>query len=110
MHTLEEARKIAADYAGVVRSAFPVDKVVLFGSYVNGTPDEWSDIDVGVIMNGYHGDWLTTMSKLMRIRRDIDTDIEPHLLDETNDGTGFCEHVLKPAKLYIKNLLKGNFK
>jgi predicted nucleotidyltransferase len=104
----KDARKIVGEYTGVVLNAFPVDKVVLFGSYVNGIPNEWSDIDVGVVMNGYDGDWLTTMSSLMRIRRDIDTDIEPHLLDEKNDPSGFCEHVLKTGEIIYEKPSERN--
>ena len=29
-------------------------KVILFGSYANGTPNEHSDIDVMVILDNYH--------------------------------------------------------
>jgi len=27
----------------------PVERVILFGSYASGNPDEWSDIDIAVI-------------------------------------------------------------
>ena len=45
-----ESRALAAvevlSRFGVVRAAY------LFGSHVEGTPDEWSDIDVAVFMEG----------------------------------------------------------
>jgi predicted nucleotidyltransferase len=103
----KDARQIVNEYAGAVVNAYPVDKIVLFGSYINGTPNEWSDIDVGIVINGFSGDWLSTMSRLMRIRRDIDTDIEPHLLDENNDRSGFCEHVLKTGEIIYEKPSKG---
>lgn len=30
-----------------------VEKVVLFGSYVNGKPNRWSDVDIAVISNDF---------------------------------------------------------
>lgn len=30
-----------------------VEKVVLFGSYVNGKPNQWSDVDIAVISNDF---------------------------------------------------------
>ncbi|MDR0904344.1 MAG: nucleotidyltransferase domain-containing protein [Ruminococcus sp.] len=99
MFSKNEVRQIVSDYAGAVKDVFPVDKVVLFGSYVNGTPNEWSDIDVAVIINNFTGDWYGDAVQLVRLRRNISTDIEPHLLDEINDGTGFCEHVLKTGEI-----------
>ncbi|MBI4498803.1 MAG: nucleotidyltransferase domain-containing protein [Chloroflexi bacterium] len=32
-----------------------VEALILFGSYVNGTPDEWSDFDVAVISPDFEG-------------------------------------------------------
>jgi len=73
--------------------------IVLFGSYVNGNPHENSDIDVGVVFNGFAGDWRQTSSKLWRLRREVSFDIEPHLLDSMNDKSGFVKHVIKTGQI-----------
>jgi len=93
------AREIATRYAEEVKQVLSPDAVILFGSYVDGTPHEWSDIDVAVLINGFQGDWLETASMLCSLTRRVSIDIEPHLLDETCDKSGFVEHVLKTGEV-----------
>ena len=86
-------------YVEVVTKEFSPSAVVLFGSYVNGTPHKDSDIDVGVVFNGVTGDWRQTAAKLWRLRRGVSFDIEPHLLDTTQDKSGFAKHVIKTGQI-----------
>ncbi|MCL2217344.1 MAG: nucleotidyltransferase domain-containing protein [Defluviitaleaceae bacterium] len=95
----ETVRKIATSYADEVKKALNPKEVILFGSYVNGTPHEWSDIDIAVVFNGFEGDWLKTASQLVRLRRNISIDIEPHLMDEQHDRSGFLEHIKKTGEI-----------
>jgi predicted nucleotidyltransferase len=88
------AYEIAKQYAESVYEIIPESQVVLFGSYVNGQPNDMSDIDIAVIVNGFDGDWLETSRRLMKLRRPFNADIEPHLLDRENDESGFCQHVI----------------
>jgi hypothetical protein len=54
-------------------------------------------------MHDYQGDWLKTYSMLFKLKRDeFFIDIEPHLLDETCDKSGFVEHVLKTGEYIYK--------
>lgn len=41
-------RSISA-FVVLLSKAIRVEAVILYGSYVNGSPDEWSDIDIAVI-------------------------------------------------------------
>jgi predicted nucleotidyltransferase len=86
-------------YAEVVKKELSPSAVVLFGSCVNGTSHKDSDIDVGVVFNGFTGDWRQTASKLWRLRRGVSFDIEPHLLDSANDKSGFVKHVFKTGQI-----------
>ena len=95
-------REIAEKYAEEVKKILEPSLIVLFGSYVSGNAHEWSDIDIAVIMHDYQGDWLETHSMLFTLKRRINSDIEPHLLDETCDKTGFVEHVIKTGELIYK--------
>ena len=92
-------REIALKFAEEVIKVLNPEKIILFGSYVNGTPWEHSDIDIAVVMNGYQGNRRKTASMLYGLRRQVSFDIEPHLLDETCDRSGFLEHVKKTGEV-----------
>ena len=72
-----EAIKIANRFANAVISNYECIEVILFGSYIRGTNHEESDIDVAVILKGYENP-LDMQLELMRLRRKIDSRIEPH--------------------------------
>ena len=86
-------------YTQAIKMEFSPSAVVLFGSYANGQPREDSDIDVGVIFNGFSGDWRQTAARLWSLRRGISIDIEPHLLDSTNDKSGFVKYIFKTGHI-----------
>ncbi|MGL4942804.1 MAG: nucleotidyltransferase domain-containing protein [Thermoguttaceae bacterium] len=88
----------ATKYAERVRTEFSPDAIVVFGSYVNGTPREESDIDIAVIFNDFRGAWLETAARLWRLSYDVDDRIEPHMLDRTKDPAGFVTDVLKAGR------------
>ncbi|MCL2056345.1 MAG: nucleotidyltransferase domain-containing protein [Oscillospiraceae bacterium] len=98
-----KARQIAQEYTNEVCRALNPKSVILFGSFVNGTPHEYSDIDIAVVFDGYKGDRYDTAVMLQRLRRNIDDSsgggIEPHLLDEANDRSGFLSHIKKTGEL-----------
>ncbi len=94
-----EAIQRARRYADVVRQHFDVQKIVLFGSYADGRQREHSDIDIAVVVHGVPGDWLRSATTLSRLTDGIDVRIEPVMLDETSDPSGFLEHVLRTGEI-----------
>lgn len=68
--------------------------VVLYGSHAKGTERPDSDIDVAVVVDKLEGNFLDTYRKLFRLRRDVDIRIEPVLIEESNEETGFLKEVL----------------
>jgi len=81
------------------RQSLDVRQVILFGSYVKGTATEYSDIDVAVLTNSPVADWLEASAELYRISGDIDTAIEPHLIDYEQDRSGFLEEIRRTGEL-----------
>jgi len=79
-----EITVIARKYANLVKEEMNVESVYLFGSFVNGRFDSDSDIDIAVIADDFSGDIVEDTLKLMRIRRKIDTRIEPHPMRKDN--------------------------
>ena len=90
-------------YTEAVKREFSPNAVILFGSYINGNPHENSDIDVGVVFNGFTGDWRKTSLRLWNLAYDISWDIEPHLLDSKNDKSGFVKHVFKTGQIIYQD-------
>jgi predicted nucleotidyltransferase len=97
-----QARAIAIQYAAEVIKVLNPTAIVLFGSYINGTPNEDSDIDIAVIVHDYKGDWLETASMLCGLSWQVSFDIEPHLLDDTQDRSGFVAHVIRTGEVIYR--------
>ena len=67
-------------------------KVMMFGSYAKDCPNEWSDIDVAVIVPKVNADaWRETAVSLGRATRDISCYIEPVLLESGEDSPIYRE-------------------
>jgi predicted nucleotidyltransferase len=100
----ETVKRIVVDYSTEVRKMFNPTRIILFGSHVNGTPNELSDIDVAVLVRDFEGDWDNTLTKLYGLKwADKFTDIEPHLLDENHDPSGFVQHVIKTGEVVYQS-------
>ncbi len=93
------AIRCVKQYASVVRKNFTVKKIILYGSYVNDVARDDSDIDVAVVFENVDSDFLKLEAKLFQLRRKIDARIEPVLLEESNDKSGFLEEILKTGEI-----------
>ncbi|MCL2518740.1 MAG: nucleotidyltransferase domain-containing protein [Oscillospiraceae bacterium] len=89
-------------YADVVTKELSPSAIVLYGSYAKGTANDNSDIDVAVIYDGFTGDWLKTSSQLWFLRKNVSYDIEPILLDSTQDKSGFVKNIYKTGQIIYK--------
>lgn len=73
----KDALNIARQYASLLKSNYDCKQIYLFGSYVKGTFHEESDIDIAVILKEFENS-IDIQLDLMRLRRKIDSRIEPH--------------------------------
>jgi len=102
MYDKDEVRKIALKYADLVRQEYDPSRVLLFGSYVHGNPSEYSDIDIAVIFKEFKGNWFDTGTRLIDLTWQVNLDIEPHMMDETDDPLGFLEHVKETGEIIFE--------
>ena len=72
-----DALDIALKYANVVKSKYDIVKIILFGSYAKDNYNDDSDIDIAVVLKDYNN-LIDIQLDLMRLRRKIDSRIEPH--------------------------------
>ena len=77
-----KAVSIARQYKRAVVNSIGPAKVYLFGSYSKGCARPDSDIDIAVVVPSINGDYFTTAAHLWRITMDINTLIEPVLIEE----------------------------
>ena len=77
-----DALNIAQRYALAVKANYNNIRIILFGSYARGNANEDSDIDIAVILKDY-SNLIDTQLELMRLRRKIDSRIEPHPFRES---------------------------
>ena len=82
-------------YSELVFTVVTPNKIVLFGSYAKGNWTENSDIDVAIFVNKITDDFLQLSTKLCKLTRNIDYRIEPLLLEENNDKSGFISEINK---------------
>lgn len=86
-------------YANLVIQDFPVKKIILYGSHAKGNAREDSDIDVAIVVRRVEGDLLLSNARLFKLRRDIEPMIEPVLMEEDNDLSGFLAEILKTGEV-----------
>jgi len=79
----------------LVKSHFDLDSIFLYGSFVNDTNREDSDIDVAVIVNNIPGDFFAVNPMLWKLRRQVDDRIEPMLFYKNEDNSGFLKEIKK---------------
>ena len=91
----EKARKLVEEYAKLVISNMVVNKIILYGSYARGDFRKDSDIDVAVVVprSSISDDILKDMAKLYKLTVDVSIDIEPVLLIDEEDPSGFLESI-----------------
>ena len=88
---LEHAKR----YAKLIFEELSPCKVVLFGSLANGSFNENSDIDIAIVKDDLDENYWELSKKVNRLTRNIDSRIEPVLLQTDDDRSGFLTTILK---------------
>ena len=71
-------KKIVNEYLdSLKRNNIPIQQAILFGSYVSGKYNEYSDIDIALVSDFFEGIRFLDRKKILKISLDIDEDIEP---------------------------------
>jgi predicted nucleotidyltransferase len=74
--------------------------IILFGSYAKGSSHIDSDIDIAVILKDYDN-LMNIQLELMRLRREIDSRIEPHPIKESdfNESSPLVNEIKKYGEI-----------
>lgn len=89
----EFALELVRRYKEVIAPLFDTTmKVMMFGSYAKDCPNEWSDIDVAIIVPKVNKDnWWDTAVSIGRAKENISCYIEPILLESGEDSPIYRE-------------------
>ncbi len=101
----EKVRQLVKEYSKLVVANMIVNKIILYGSYARGNARKDSDIDVAVVVprSSISKDIIDDMAKLFKLRRNISTDIEPILLIDGEDTSGFLDDILEYGEVVYSN-------
>ena len=98
----EAVNQLAESYANDVRRVLPVDKVMLFGSYAQGTATEQSDIDICFFLNSFGDkrrvDILKDLLGLMRKYKGIFFEPTVFPTAEIQNDNPFVKEILRTGK------------
>ena len=91
---------IVERFAVKVTEKYECVEIILFGSYAKGSNHVDSDIDIAVILKDYDN-LMNIQLELMRLRREIDSRIEPHPIKERdfNENNPLVSEIKKYGKI-----------
>lgn len=97
-----EAVTIAKEYLNFIKSKFEVNKAYLFGSYAKGTQRDDSDIAIAIILKN-KSDIIDSQIELMKLRRKISLNIEPHpfYFKDFNVSNPLAFEILKYGEILV---------
>ena len=84
---------IAKKYTEIVCEFIPVKEVFLYGSFAKDNATNNSDIDIAIIIEDLKDDYLDSQTRLFKLRRSVDLRIEPILIEDSNDKSGFLKEI-----------------
>ena len=74
-----------------------IEQAVLFGSYAQGTFNDWSDIDLAIVSKVFVGERFEDRKKIRRIKLRVSSDLEPipYNPKDFNDENPFVKRILE---------------
>lgn len=74
-----------------------VEQAVLFGSYAQGTFNDWSDIDLAIVSKVFVGNRFEDRQKIRSIKLKVSCNLEPipYRPEDFNDDDPFVKRILE---------------
>ena len=73
-----------------------IEQAILFGSYAQGTYNDWSDIDLAIVSRAFEGERFKDRNKIRKIKLHVSSDLEsiPYSPAEFNKEDPFVKQIL----------------
>ena len=103
VRSVADAERLARRALDEARRHVAVTEAFLFGSYVSGTPHEWSDVDLAIFSPAVDTwDRRTWLDVSYQVAKAAEHVVEPHFFGmkarENARPTNFIGHILKTGK------------
>lgn len=89
-------------YIQTLKNYVEIDKVVLYGSWANGSPNELSDIDLAIFSPDFGNSKLKELQLLSKLSWEVDETIEaiPYSSNKLNtyDSTSFIYEIIETGE------------
>ncbi|MGD9826819.1 nucleotidyltransferase domain-containing protein [Desulfobacter sp.] len=70
--------KYVKDYIKILdKNGFTIQQAILFGSFVRGNFNEFSDIDIALVSDKFEGIRFNDRNRIRKYKFDVSADIEP---------------------------------
>ncbi|MTI58562.1 MAG: nucleotidyltransferase domain-containing protein [Firmicutes bacterium] len=103
-------KKKINEYIKILEKHITVNKVILYGSWANGNPNEYSDIDIAVFSPNFGKHKLKELQLLSKLAWNIDESIEaiPYSSEQlnNNDPTNFANNIIKSGEIIYEKTSK----
>ena len=78
VYSREEILKLIKEFRKAIEEIIHTDKIILFGSYVSGTPQEYSDIDIAVVSSDITDEnYFDFKIRIFKKAMEFDSSLEP---------------------------------
>lgn len=85
---------LARSFTTLAKASLPISRAWLYGSWAYGSPTNESDIDIAFELEREPENILMTEKTLYRLRRSVDSRIEPIVISPDRDQSGFSQMVV----------------
>lgn len=102
VRSTEEIKEIVKRYYHILlKEGYPVEKILLFGSFAQKKQSENCDIDLAIVLRRFSKDKFNTRLELMKLTREFEDVIEPHpfLSSEFDESDPFVSEILRTGEI-----------
>ncbi len=92
--------ELVKKYSKKIQDIIIFKEIILFGSWAQGSANEYSDIDVAVLVKDEVTDLIDIESKLWGSCREVDLRIEPLIVVDKDDPAGF-RNMVKRTGIHV---------
>ena len=103
MYNQSDIKNIINKFISLVSEEFPLTGVYLFGSYVKGNAQRYSDLDLAIVSDKFEGSRFFDKKKLNKyiLKTSIDLELHPFRTEDFTDDDPFVKEILQTGQKII---------